>query len=84
MKGELLKRLFRAIASADIEAIDKLTCLVIEEERKKGHTLLAQQLETINNRRSYQESSTLQKGSNSNNLIVADNLRDLTTLPTSR
>ena len=44
MKAELLKRLFRAIASSDTEAIDKLTYLVIEEERKKGHTLLANQL----------------------------------------
>jgi SpoVK/Ycf46/Vps4 family AAA+-type ATPase len=47
MKGELLKRLFRAIARSDEQAIDKLTCLVIEEERKKGHTLLAEQLEKI-------------------------------------
>jgi len=47
MKGELLKRLFRAIASSDTEAIDKLTYLVIEDERKKGHTLLANQLANI-------------------------------------
>ena len=47
MKGELLKRFFRAIASSDQEAIDKLTYLVIEEERSKGHTLLADQLENI-------------------------------------
>lgn len=55
MKAELLKRLFRAIAPAlpwqvavdDREAIDKLSYLVIEEERRKGHALLAQQLENI-------------------------------------
>ncbi len=47
MKGELLKRFFRAIASSDQEAIDKLTYLAIEEERSKGHTLLADQLENI-------------------------------------
>ena len=47
MKAELLKRFFRAIASSDEEAIDKLTYLVIEEERKKGHKLLAEQLENI-------------------------------------
>ncbi|MEO1428448.1 MAG: ATP-binding protein [Cyanobacteria bacterium J06633_8] len=47
MKAELLKRLFKAIASSDHLAIDKLTHLVIEEERKKGHTLLADQLENI-------------------------------------
>ena len=47
MKAELLKRLFKAIASSDHLAIDKLTHLVIEEERNKGHTLLADQLENI-------------------------------------
>lgn len=47
MKAELLKRLFKAIASSDDLAIDKLTHLVIEEERKKGHILLADQLENI-------------------------------------
>jgi len=47
MKAELVKRLFRAIASGDQEAIDKLTYIVISEERKKGHTLLADQLENI-------------------------------------
>ena len=56
MKAELLKRLFKAIAyggcyrtiaSSDYLAIDKLTHLVIEEECKKGHTLLADQLENI-------------------------------------
>jgi SpoVK/Ycf46/Vps4 family AAA+-type ATPase len=48
MKAELLKRLFRAIASADTEAVDKLSYLIIEEERQKGHKLLADQLESIN------------------------------------
>jgi SpoVK/Ycf46/Vps4 family AAA+-type ATPase len=57
MKGELLKRLFRAIASSDTEAIDKLTQLVIEEERSKGHTLLADQLENIT-KKSHKEKST--------------------------
>ncbi|MEC4887238.1 MAG: ATP-binding protein [Scytonema sp. PMC 1070.18] len=47
MKAELLKRLFKAIALSDREAINKLTQLVIEEERSKGHTLLADQLENI-------------------------------------
>ena len=44
---ERLQRFFRAIASSDTEAIDKLACLVVEDERKKGHTLLAEQLENI-------------------------------------
>ena len=47
MKGELLKRLFRAIASEDQTAIQSMLSVVVEEERKKGHTLLAEQLENI-------------------------------------
>ncbi len=77
MKAELLKRLFRAIASDDTEAINKLSCLVIEDERKKGHTLLADQLETI------QKRSTQKTNGTENNQIL-DNLQDLTSLPTSK
>lgn len=47
MKAELLKRLFRAIASDDDEAIQSLLGVVIEEERRKGHTVLADQLGNI-------------------------------------
>jgi len=47
MKAELLKRLFRAIASSDTEAVQSLLPIVVEEERQKGHTQLAAQLETI-------------------------------------
>lgn len=47
MKGELLKRLFRAIASEDSEAIQSLMTIVVEEERKKGHITLADQLSNI-------------------------------------
>jgi SpoVK/Ycf46/Vps4 family AAA+-type ATPase len=47
MKGELLKRLFRAIASSDTEAVQSLLAVVVQEERQKGHTLLAEQLENI-------------------------------------
>lgn len=47
MKGDLLKRLFRAIASEDRTAIQSMLSIVVEEERKKGHTLLAEQLENI-------------------------------------
>jgi len=55
MKGELLKRLFRAIASEDTEAIQSMLSITIEEERKSGHLNLAEQLENIsrkNNRSS--------------------------------
>lgn len=47
MKAELLKRLFRAITSDDSGAVENLLTLVIEEERQKGHTNLAVQLENI-------------------------------------
>ena len=92
MKGELLKRLFRAIASSDTEAIDKLTCLVIEDERKKGHTVLANQLENI--ARTKKSQFNAPTGSNGNGSMVqtasenevsaAKNLQALSVLPTSR
>ena len=93
MKGELLKRLFRAIASSDTEAIEKLTCLVIEDERQKGHTLLASQLENITKRN---RSNNLEKNSDSNetslllstafrdNIATSSNLQSFSTLPTSK
>jgi ATP-dependent 26S proteasome regulatory subunit len=94
MKGELLKRLFRAIASSDTEAIDKLTCAVIEDERKKGHTLLANQLENIakknqpdslvkNSKNVNGSSLSLQKASH-NGMATNSHLQALGTLPTSR
>jgi SpoVK/Ycf46/Vps4 family AAA+-type ATPase len=92
MKGELLKRLFRAIALDDEEAIDKLTCLVIEEERKKGHTLLANQLENITKTHQTEGSvkkhgtghgSFLQKISQ-DELKTNANLETLSILPTSQ
>ncbi|MDZ8184368.1 MAG: ATP-binding protein [Nostoc sp. ChiSLP02] len=87
MKAELLKRFFRAIASSDQEAIDKLTYLVIEEERSKGHTLLADQLENIT-KKSYKEKSTnISKPASSlrdATRTVPENLETLTELPTSK
>jgi SpoVK/Ycf46/Vps4 family AAA+-type ATPase len=47
MKGELLKRLFRAIANDDSTAVQNMLAVVVEEERKKGHTQLAEQLASI-------------------------------------
>jgi SpoVK/Ycf46/Vps4 family AAA+-type ATPase len=47
MKGEVLKRLFRAVASEDSQAIQSMLSVVVEEERKLGHTSLAEQLESI-------------------------------------
>ena len=79
MKAELLKRLFRAIASNDREAIDKLAYLVIEDERNKGHTVLADQLENITKKS--------QKGQARDNKAVplkSENLQTLTPLPASK
>lgn len=47
MKGEVLKRLFRAVASEDSQAIQSMLSVVIQEERKLGHANLAEQLESI-------------------------------------
>lgn len=54
MKGELLKRLFREIASEDQTAVESMLSIVVEEERKKGHAILAGQLENITNKSSRQ------------------------------
>ncbi len=57
MKGELLKRLFRAIASEDTEAMESLLSIVVEDEREKGHSNLAEQLENIIRKRTRSSSS---------------------------
>jgi len=80
MKAEVLKRLFKAIASSDTEAIDKLTYLVIEEERKKGHTLLADQLESIT-KRSQKEKPTSNSSSTS---VVPESRQALSELSSSK
>lgn len=70
MKADLLKRLFRAIADENEDSILKLSYKIIEDERDKGHTTLAQQLEEL-----------LQKSNLQNNLRTQ---HKLTELPTSR
>jgi len=47
MKGDVLKRLFRAVASDDSQAVQSMLSVVVEEERKLGHTNLAEQLDSI-------------------------------------
>jgi SpoVK/Ycf46/Vps4 family AAA+-type ATPase len=90
MKAELLKRLFRAIASSDQEAIDKLTNLVIEEERVKGHTLLADQLENIAKKSQKEKPSSLREATHSAStngeakFPAPENLQALSELPTSK
>ncbi|MEM8676457.1 MAG: ATP-binding protein [Cyanobacteria bacterium P01_G01_bin.67] len=93
MKGELLKRLFRAIASSDTEAIDKLAYLVIEDERKKGHTLLASQLENITKKSQSNNSNQSKSDGNGaslslsrtsgNDIATNSGVQSLSTLPTS-
>jgi SpoVK/Ycf46/Vps4 family AAA+-type ATPase len=85
MKGELLKRLFRAIATSDQTAIDKLTYLVIQEERQKGHTLLADQLENITKKEQSESHSTEpDKAENAQSAARQNSLSTLSELPTSR
>ena len=72
MKGELLKRLFRAIASEDQTAIQNMLSIVVEEERTKGHTLLAEQLENITHKRSRQSSSIASEQPNLSSQIFRD------------
>ncbi len=47
MKGELLKRLFRAVSLESTEEAARVCNLVIDEERKLGHSVLATQLKRI-------------------------------------
>jgi SpoVK/Ycf46/Vps4 family AAA+-type ATPase len=80
MKAELLKRLFRAIATSDEEAVDKLACLIIEDERHKGHSLLADQLENISKQSSRAKALSL-SGSKT---LKTENFQQLSELPTSK
>jgi SpoVK/Ycf46/Vps4 family AAA+-type ATPase len=80
MKAEVLKRLFRAIATSDTEAIDKLTYLVIHEERQKGHTLLADQLENITKKSQKGKSTSNSKSVSS----VPETLQALSELTSKR
>ena len=47
MKADLYKRLFRAIFSEDITSLKKIASIIIQEERKLGHNVLADALEKI-------------------------------------
>lgn len=80
MKAELLKRLFRAIATSDTEAIDKLSYLVIEEERQKGHKLLADQLENISKKNQQPKTTRIFEAKPQ----VPEKLKGLSELPASQ
>ncbi|MEQ9409767.1 MAG: ATP-binding protein [Fuerstiella sp.] len=47
MKAEILKRLVRAIAAGSQDDLDRLAGLIVETERKSGHSRLARELESI-------------------------------------
>jgi len=47
MKAEMLKRLVRAIAAGSQEDLDRLADLIVQSERKSGHSQLASELESI-------------------------------------
>jgi SpoVK/Ycf46/Vps4 family AAA+-type ATPase len=69
MKGEVLKRLFRAVASEDSEAMQSMLSIVVDEERKKGHTNLAEQLENIIRRNN--PSSTVTSKTESSSPVIS-------------
>lgn len=47
MKAEMLKRLVRAIAKGSQDDLDRLADMIVESERKSGHSRLASELESI-------------------------------------
>jgi SpoVK/Ycf46/Vps4 family AAA+-type ATPase len=75
MKGEVLKRLFRAVASDNSQAIQSMLSVVVDEERKLGHTNLANQLESI-----LRKSTHLAKSENSS----SDSVRESPLTPLER
>lgn len=62
MKGDVLKRLFRAVASEDSQAIEGMLSVILEEEKRLGHLKLADQLENIiNNKKCSSQTKSLLK-----------------------
>lgn len=74
MNADLTKRLFKAIALGSDKDLERLCRKVIEEESGKGHSVLANQLESIMKTRK----------SIPNPIPKTDSERVLQTLPTSR
>lgn len=79
MKAELTKRLFKAIAVGSDQDADKLCFKIIEDETKKGHLLLAKQLEAIMKTKKSQPSIADHQSSK-----IAEPQRTLYPLPHSR
>ncbi len=59
MNGDLTKRLIKAILSEDRSQIQQMLTVVVAEERKKGHTLLANQIEVMMKRKPTSQMQTL-------------------------
>lgn len=86
MNSDLLRRLFRAINQDNFEAIEKIALSIIEDERKKGHAKLAQQLEVLLSEK-VNKVQTVKEATNNkiHNLIVNSNSnKSLVELPTSK
>jgi SpoVK/Ycf46/Vps4 family AAA+-type ATPase len=87
VKADLLKRVFRAIATDDEVAVDKLLDTIVQEERKKGHVVLADQLENITKSKtrdssrsgSYQQPLPINQAK-----ATTTNFQSLTELPNSK
>ena len=90
MKADLLKRMFKAIATDDEVAVGKLLDTIVQDERKKGHLLLADQLENITKSKaiSSHQSSSAQRSSfraaPPTDTATLTKLQSLTELPTSK
>lgn len=84
MKADLLKRVFRAIATDDEVAVDKLLNTIVQEERKKGHTILAEQLESITKSKSKKSVTDSVTKSSTSAITSVSKLQPLTELPNSK
>jgi SpoVK/Ycf46/Vps4 family AAA+-type ATPase len=87
VKADLLKRVFRAIATDDEVAVGKLLDTIVQEERKKGHVILADQLENItkSKTRDSARSRSYQQPLPTNQAVAATtNFQSLTELPNSK
>jgi hypothetical protein len=95
VKADLLERVFRAIATDDEVAVDKLLDTIVREERKKGHIILADRLENITKSKTKShsrpsggttpfDSAQGKPTSNPAPTAAATNLQALTELPNSK
>lgn len=75
MRAELIKRFIKAIFTEDIVSLKKIAHIIIQEERKLGHNILAESLENI---------AITEKPRFSINNEKQYNGNGITTLPTSK